>query len=83
MDGHGHKRGHEMGMSGNSSGSRLTLALRVTQHSMVNNAGTGGTESAGAVHDMSEDTWDFVMYVALHVSSTLGFSPLLQPGSAS
>jgi len=28
---------------------------------MVNNAGTGGTESAGVVHDMSEETWDFVM----------------------
>lgn len=28
---------------------------------MVNNAGTGGTESAGMVHEMSEETWDFVM----------------------
>ncbi|KAL8792662.1 MAG: hypothetical protein Q9195_004722 [Heterodermia aff. obscurata] len=30
---------------------------------MINNAGTGGTESAGKVHEMSEDTWDFVMKV--------------------
>ncbi|KAI4167970.1 MAG: hypothetical protein LQ343_006764 [Gyalolechia ehrenbergii] len=30
---------------------------------MINNAGTGGTESAGKVHEMSEDTWDFAMKV--------------------
>ncbi|KAI4087483.1 MAG: hypothetical protein LQ339_008891 [Xanthoria mediterranea] len=30
---------------------------------IVNNAGTGGTESAGKVHEMTEDTWDFVMRV--------------------
>ena len=26
-----------------------------------NNAGTGGTESAGKIHEMDERTWDFVM----------------------
>ncbi|KAL8727251.1 MAG: hypothetical protein Q9166_006170 [cf. Caloplaca sp. 2 TL-2023] len=30
---------------------------------MMNNAGTGGTESAGKVHEMSDETWDFVMWV--------------------
>ena len=30
---------------------------------MVNNAGTGGTESAGKVHEMKDETWDFVMQV--------------------
>ncbi|KAL8749952.1 MAG: hypothetical protein Q9184_006606, partial [Pyrenodesmia sp. 2 TL-2023] len=30
---------------------------------MINNAGTGGTETAGKIHQMSEDTWDFVMRV--------------------
>ncbi|KAI9698832.1 MAG: hypothetical protein M1820_007339 [Bogoriella megaspora] len=28
---------------------------------MVNNAGTGGTESAGKIHEMPEDVWDFTM----------------------
>lgn len=31
------------------------------KHRMVNNAGTGGTESAGKIHEMSEETWDFTM----------------------
>lgn len=38
---------------------------------MVNNAGTGGTEGAGKVHEMKDETWDFVMYVTscfLHLS---------------
>ncbi|MCJ1386798.1 hypothetical protein MMC17_009925 [Xylographa soralifera] len=30
---------------------------------MVNNAGTGGTESAGKVHEMKDETWDFVMNI--------------------
>ncbi|MCJ1476863.1 hypothetical protein MMC13_005532 [Lambiella insularis] len=30
---------------------------------MVNNAGTGGTESAGKVHEMTDETWDFVMKI--------------------
>ncbi|KAL8747192.1 MAG: hypothetical protein Q9190_000899 [Brigantiaea leucoxantha] len=30
---------------------------------MINNAGTGGTESAGKVHEMTEEMWDFVMSV--------------------
>ncbi len=29
---------------------------------MINNAGTGGTESAGKIHEMTEDIWDFTMY---------------------
>ena len=28
---------------------------------MVNNAGTGGTETAGKVHEMTEETYDFTM----------------------
>ncbi|KAI9792880.1 MAG: putative secondary metabolism biosynthetic enzyme [Piccolia ochrophora] len=30
---------------------------------MINNAGTGGTESAGKVHEMSDESWDFVMNI--------------------
>ncbi|KAL2039857.1 hypothetical protein N7G274_007258 [Stereocaulon virgatum] len=30
---------------------------------MINNAGTGGTESAGKIHEMAEETWDFVMKI--------------------
>ena len=30
---------------------------------MANNAGTGGTEAAGRVHEMKEETWDFVIWV--------------------
>ncbi|KAI9658766.1 MAG: hypothetical protein M1821_002326 [Bathelium mastoideum] len=30
---------------------------------MINNAGTGGTESAGKIHEMSEDVWDFTMKI--------------------
>lgn len=36
---------------------------------MINNAGTGGTESAGKIHDMAEETWDFTMYAIPIVSS--------------
>ena len=28
---------------------------------MINNAGTGGTETAGKIHEMDERTWDDVM----------------------
>lgn len=28
---------------------------------MVNNAGIGGTENHGMVHEMTEETWDNVM----------------------
>lgn len=45
---------------------------------MVNNAGTGGTESAGAVHDMSEETWDFVMYASSLLLSSPS-SPTIYP----
>ena len=31
------------------------------EYSMVNNAGIGGTENHGMVHEMSEQTWDNVM----------------------
>lgn len=31
--------------------------------SMVNNAGIGGTENHGMVHDMAEQTWDNVMTI--------------------
>ena len=30
---------------------------------MVNNAGIGGTENHGMVHEMTEDTWDTVMAI--------------------
>ena len=30
---------------------------------MVNNAGIGGTENHGMVHEMTEDTWDSVMTI--------------------
>ena len=33
----------------------------LTGSSIANNAGTGGTEAAGKVHEMKEETWDFVM----------------------
>ena len=40
--------------------------------SMCNNAGTGGPEFAGKVHEMSEKTWDFTMYFAeLNPSASL------------
>lgn len=42
---------------------------------MCNNAGTGGTESAGKVHEMSEDTWDFTMYAPIP-SHSLRYPPL-------
>lgn len=32
-------------------------------YSMVNNAGVGGTENHGMVHEMTEETWDSVMSV--------------------
>lgn len=32
---------------------------------MINNAGTGGTETVGKVHEMSEDNWDFIMRVLI------------------
>lgn len=32
-------------------------------YSMVNNAGIGGTEHHGLVHEMTEDTWDNVMSI--------------------
>lgn len=60
--GEAHHKDHQF-----SRRTKLTLALCATQFSMVNNADTGGTESAGTVHDMSEETWDFVMYVLSHV----------------
>ena len=36
-------------------------ALTLEACRMVNNAGIGGTATAGAVHEMTEDTWDTVM----------------------
>ncbi|KAL6714045.1 hypothetical protein ACLMJK_008539 [Lecanora helva] len=30
---------------------------------MINNAGTGGTETAGKIHEMKEETWDFTMNI--------------------
>ncbi|KAL8791247.1 MAG: hypothetical protein Q9213_000204 [Squamulea squamosa] len=30
---------------------------------LVNNAGTGGTETAGKIHEMTEQTWDFTMTI--------------------
>ncbi|KAL8668837.1 MAG: hypothetical protein Q9168_006551, partial [Polycauliona sp. 1 TL-2023] len=30
---------------------------------IVNNAGTGGTETAGKIHEMTDENWDFVMRV--------------------
>ena len=44
-------------------GLRGTMKLNslLRQSSIVNNAGTGGTEGAGKVHEMTEETWDFVM----------------------
>ncbi|KAL8769883.1 MAG: hypothetical protein Q9209_004321 [Squamulea sp. 1 TL-2023] len=30
---------------------------------IVNNAGTGGTETAGKIHEMTEQTWDFTMNI--------------------
>ena len=33
----------------------------MTGYRMINNAGTGGTESAGKVHEMTENIWDSVM----------------------
>lgn len=32
-------------------------------YSMVNNAGIGGTEHHGMVHEMTEETWDSVMSI--------------------
>ena len=37
------------------------VRLKLSAKRMINNAGTGGIETAGKVHEMSEDTWDFVM----------------------
>jgi len=31
--------------------------------SMINNAGIGGTENDGMVHEMTEDSWDNVMCI--------------------
>ena len=46
------------------NGSNIGAVIeKLIANSMINNAGTGGTESAGKVHEMSEDTWDFVMQV--------------------
>ncbi|KAL8709774.1 MAG: hypothetical protein Q9220_005560 [cf. Caloplaca sp. 1 TL-2023] len=30
---------------------------------MINNAGTGGTETAGKIHEMTEKSWDFTMNI--------------------
>ena len=35
--------------------------LRINR--MINNAGTGGIETAGKIHEMTEETWDFTMFV--------------------
>ncbi len=46
---------------------------------MVNNAGTGGTESAGKIHEMDEGTWDFVMQVETHPVQALSSARQLSP----
>ena len=35
--------------------------LKLSETRMVNNAGVGGTEHHGMVHEMSEDVWDSTM----------------------
>ena len=45
---------------------------------MCNNAGTGGTESAGKVHEMSEKTWDFTMWVFCGEQTASRFAQLLK-----
>jgi len=42
-------------------GKRFFEAEMTERGRMVNNAGTGGTEAAGKIHEMDEGTWDFVM----------------------
>lgn len=37
------------------------LIWTLQYHSMVNNAGIGGTENHGPVHEMAEEVWDTVM----------------------
>ena len=36
--------------------------LDVELGSMINNAGVGGLDTAGKIHEMTEKTWDFTMY---------------------
>ncbi|KAI4158341.1 MAG: hypothetical protein LQ342_007543 [Letrouitia transgressa] len=43
--------------------------------SIINNAGTGGTENAGKIHEMGEDTWDLVM--SAKSPHTLRFDPCI------
>ena len=44
---------------------------------MANNAGVGGRETAGAVHEMKEETWDFTMWViSCFFSLVRGFQQL-------
>ena len=38
---------------------------------MINNAGTGGIETSGRIHEMKEETWDFVMSVTSLLMSSL------------
>ena len=43
---------------------------------MVNNAGVGGLDKAGKIHEMTEGTWDFTLYYSLDVGlSTLTDEP--------
>lgn len=42
-------------------GSQLKIVLQ--GYSMINNAGIGGTENHGMVHEMTEETWDDVMSI--------------------
>ncbi|KAI4236420.1 MAG: hypothetical protein LQ349_002543 [Xanthoria aureola] len=43
--------------------SLLVPRLKVSEDRIVNNAGIGGTEHHGMVHEMSEDVWDTTMNV--------------------
>ena len=39
---------------------------------MVNNAGIGGTENHGMVHEVTEDTWDTVVAINVNAPSVMG-----------
>ena len=43
-------------------------------NSMINNAGTGGLDTAGKIHEMTEKTWDNTMYTHFPFTSTTRLS---------